>query len=122
MAALPNASPLRISVKSSGIPVALDDEVRGPVVLADHRDGHRQCERVVFVVLGQYDEVLTFVEPYHQHAAVVANGADDERRRHVMFVEELLDNRRQELLKARVHLLTLSVERDDLATEFCALA
>jgi hypothetical protein len=108
-------------VKSSDISVALDDEVRGPVVLAYHRDGYWECERVVFVVLGQYDKVLTFVEPYHQHAAVVANGADDERRRHVMLVEELLDNRRQ-LLKARVHLLTLSVERDDLATEFCALA
>jgi hypothetical protein len=35
---------------------------------------------------------------------VVTHGADDERRLHVMLVEALRDNRRQELLKAFVHL------------------
>src|SRR5260370_40968040 len=55
-------------------------------------------------MLGQYDKLRTFVEARHQHAAVVTHGEDDERLLHVMLVEALLDNRRQELLKAFVHL------------------
>ena len=78
-------------MKPADIAVALDDEARGPVVLADNRDFYGQCERFVLAVLGQYDKLRTFVEARHQHAAVVTHGADDERRLHVMLVEALHD-------------------------------
>ena len=72
--------------------------------MADERDFDGQRERVVLAVLGQYDKLRTFFEARHQHAAVVTHGVDDERRLHVILAEALLDNRRQELLKAFVHL------------------
>jgi hypothetical protein len=40
-------------VKPADIAVALDDEARVPVVLADDRDFDGQRERVVLAVLGQ---------------------------------------------------------------------
>jgi hypothetical protein len=91
-------------VKPADTAVALDDEARGPVVLADDRDFYGQCERVVLAVPGQYDKLRVFVDARHQHVAVVTHGTDDERRLHVMLAEALLDNRRQELLEAFVHL------------------
>jgi hypothetical protein len=102
-------------MKPADISVALDDETRGPVVLADDREFYGQCERVVLAVLSQYDKFRTFVDARQQHAAVVTHAADDERRLHVMLAEALLDNGRQELLKAFVHSasLTSSDERDD---------
>jgi hypothetical protein len=102
--------------------VALDDEARGLVVLAGDRDFYGQCERVVLAGLGQYDKFRTLVDARHEHTAVITHGADDERRLHVMLAEALLDNGRQELLKAFVHPPSLPVELDDLATGFCALA
>src|SRR5258707_10284263 len=90
-------------MKPANIAVALDDEARGPVVLAKDRDFYGQCERVVLAVLGQYDNFRTFGNARHQHTAVVTHGADDERRLHVMLAEALLDNRRQELLNAFFH-------------------
>jgi hypothetical protein len=90
-------------VKPADIAVALDDEARGPVVLADDRDFYGQCERVVLAVLGQYDKLRTFVDARLQQAAVVTHGEDDERRLDVMLAEALLDDRRQELLNAFVH-------------------
>jgi hypothetical protein len=90
--------------------------------LADHRDFYWQCERVVLAVLGQYDKLRAFVETDHQHAAIVTHSADDERRLHVVLVEALLDNRRQELLKAMVHLPLCLLGGDDLALDFRPLA
>jgi hypothetical protein len=113
---------LRLSVNPVDMAVALDDEARGLVVLAGDRDFYGQCERVVLAGLGQYDKFRTLVDARHEHSAVITHGADDERRLHVMLAEALLDNRRQELLKAFVHLPSLPVELDDLATGFCALA
>jgi hypothetical protein len=49
-------------VKPADIAVALDDEARGPVVLADNRDFYGQCEHFVLAVLSQYDKLRTFVE------------------------------------------------------------
>ena len=92
-------------MKPTDIALALDNEARGPIVLADDCDFHGQCERVVLAVLGQYDGGLRIaVDAHHQRAAVVTHGADDIRRLHVMLAEAPLDNRRQELLNAFVHL------------------
>ena len=58
-------------MKPANIAVALDDEARGPVVLAKDRDFYGQCERVVLAVLGQYDKLRTFFESRHPAALAI---------------------------------------------------
>jgi len=58
----------------------------------------------------------SLVDTCHQHAAVVTQGADDQRRLHVMLVEALLDNRRQGTAQSFRSSASVSVERDDLAS------
>ena len=58
-------------MKPADTAVALDDETRGPVVLADDRDFYGQCERVVLAVLGQYDKLRTFFESRHPAALAI---------------------------------------------------
>jgi hypothetical protein len=104
------------SVKPTDIAVALDNEARGPIALADDHDFYGQCERFVLADLGQYDKLRIIIDAHHQRDAIVTHDADDERRLHVVLAEAQLDNRRQELLKAFVHLPLFppSDERDDL--------